>query len=91
MRNNFRCKDGKWICGVHHPEEKYWPLLCKGTGLERLLDDQRFQDYDSRLANGKALIAIFDEVFHHRVGPVHVWHQPESERLSAQIQTMFIL
>jgi len=63
VRNNFCCKDGKWICAVHHPEEKYWPLICKGTGLERLLDDPRFQDYNSRIANGKDLIAIFDEVF----------------------------
>ncbi len=63
VRNNFRCKDGKWICAVHHPEEKYWPLICKGTGLERLLDDPRFQTYELRLANGKELIAIFDEVF----------------------------
>jgi len=63
VRNNFCCKDGKWICGVHHPEEKYWPLLCKATGLERLLDDPRFREYDSRIANGEALIGIFDEVF----------------------------
>jgi crotonobetainyl-CoA:carnitine CoA-transferase CaiB-like acyl-CoA transferase len=63
VRNNFCCKDGKWICAVHHPEEKYWPLICKGTGLERLLDDPRFANYNLRIANGKDLIAIFDEVF----------------------------
>jgi formyl-CoA transferase len=63
VRNNFCCKDGKWICAVHHPEEKYWPPICKGTGLERLIDDPRFRDYNSRIANGKDLIAIFDEVF----------------------------
>ncbi len=62
VRNNFQCKDGKWIVGVHHPEERYWPLLCKASGLEKLVDDPRFIDYDSRIENGKELIAIFDSV-----------------------------
>jgi len=63
VRNNFCCKDGKWIIGVHHPEEKYWPLFCKVTGKEELLEDPRFIEYEGRIKNGKELISIFDDVF----------------------------
>jgi crotonobetainyl-CoA:carnitine CoA-transferase CaiB-like acyl-CoA transferase len=63
VRNSFCCKDGKWIVAVHHPEERYWPLICKATGLEKLLDDSRFIDYDRRIANCNELMDIFDSVF----------------------------
>ncbi len=63
VRNSFCCRDGKWIFGVHHPEERYWPLVCNATGLERLVSDPRFRDYDSRVRNASVLVGIFDEVF----------------------------
>ena len=63
LRNRFRCKDGKWIIGTHHPESRYWSVFCKITGQEKLLEDPRFLDDASRQANCQELIPIFDKVF----------------------------
>ncbi len=63
LRNNFRCKDGKWIIGTHHPEEKYWGKFCNITGQKALLEDPRFLDNAGRQDNCEALVHIFDEVF----------------------------
>lgn len=62
LRNRFRCKDGKWIIGTHHPEEKYWPVFCQATGRADLLSDPRFSDEAGRAAHSAELVAIFDEV-----------------------------
>ena len=62
LRNNFRCRDGKWVIGVHHPEEKYWEPFCRATGQERLLADPRFASPDRRRENVAELVKIFDEV-----------------------------
>jgi len=63
LRNSFCCADGKWVIGVHHPEEKYWPSFCKATGREDMIGDHRFADNDSRAANRKELLDIFDNIF----------------------------
>jgi crotonobetainyl-CoA:carnitine CoA-transferase CaiB-like acyl-CoA transferase len=44
LRNRFRCRDGKWILGTHHPEEKYWATFCKATGRADLLNDPQIQE-----------------------------------------------
>jgi crotonobetainyl-CoA:carnitine CoA-transferase CaiB-like acyl-CoA transferase len=63
LRNRFRCKDGKWVIGTHHPEEKYWPTLCEATGQTHLLTDPRFSDGDARATHCAELVALFDQVF----------------------------
>ena len=63
LRNAFRCKDGKFIIGTHHPEEKYWETFCKATGKPELFEDPKFIDRKNRKANCEELIAIFDQVF----------------------------
>jgi crotonobetainyl-CoA:carnitine CoA-transferase CaiB-like acyl-CoA transferase len=63
LRNLFRCKDGKWIVGTHHPEEKYWPIFCEATGQSHLVDDPRYADDAGREANRAELVAHFDKVF----------------------------
>ncbi len=63
LRNRFRCRDGKWIQGTHHPEEKYWATFCKATDQSRLLDDQRYTHESGRPDNFVELNRIFDEVF----------------------------
>lgn len=63
LRNFFRCKDGKWVMGTHHPEERYWADFCAATGQNRLLDDPRFSDAPSRAEHCPELVALFDEVF----------------------------
>ncbi|MFH2099351.1 MAG: CoA transferase [Pseudomonadota bacterium] len=62
LRNNFQCADGKWILGVHHPEEKYWERFCRVTGQEALLTDPRFADRPARRKNCRELVVIFDAV-----------------------------
>jgi crotonobetainyl-CoA:carnitine CoA-transferase CaiB-like acyl-CoA transferase len=63
MRNAFCCRDGGWILGTHHPEERYWPSFCEATGKTDLLNDPRFTDDVGRPINFVELIEIFDEVF----------------------------
>jgi crotonobetainyl-CoA:carnitine CoA-transferase CaiB-like acyl-CoA transferase len=63
LRNAFCCKDGKWILGTHHPEEKYWTVFCNATGQEQLLSDPAFTDKDGKPLNFPKLIEIFDKVF----------------------------
>jgi len=63
LRNRFCCKDGKWLIGAHHPEERYWPSFCEATGQTALLRDPHFKDGASRRGHCQELIALFDEVF----------------------------
>jgi crotonobetainyl-CoA:carnitine CoA-transferase CaiB-like acyl-CoA transferase len=63
LRNFFRCKDGKWIIGTHHPESKYWPLFCEATDQMDLLGDPRFRDDGARAQHCEELVAHFDKVF----------------------------
>ncbi|MBI9082469.1 MAG: CoA transferase [Desulfobacterales bacterium] len=62
LRNSYRCSDGKWLIGVHHPEEKYWAPFCELTGQTHLLDDSRFADDAGRAAHSAELVEIFDAV-----------------------------
>jgi crotonobetainyl-CoA:carnitine CoA-transferase CaiB-like acyl-CoA transferase len=57
------CKDGKWIIGIHHPEQKYWPAFCEATEQTSLIQDPRFYDEERRLENCAELLTIFDQVF----------------------------
>jgi len=63
LRNRFRCKDGEWVIGTHHPEQKYWPIFCEVMERTDLLEDPRFADDAGRIANCPELVSIFDEVF----------------------------
>jgi len=63
LRNCFCCKDGNWIFGTHHPEEKYWTTFCKATGQEQLLADEAYTDQAGKPVNLPELVRIFDEVF----------------------------
>ena len=63
LRNRFRCRDGKWILGTHHPEEKYWASFCEATGQKDLLGDARYTTDTGAPKNFAALNEIFDKVF----------------------------
>ncbi len=63
LRNCFCCKDGGWIMGTHHPEERYWATFCKLTGKAELIDDPHFTNKNGGPENFPELIGIFDEVF----------------------------
>jgi crotonobetainyl-CoA:carnitine CoA-transferase CaiB-like acyl-CoA transferase len=62
LRNSFRCQDGKWIIGVHHPEEKYWERFCKATGQEELLADPDMATSAQRERRCSELVTRFDAV-----------------------------
>ena len=63
LRNAFCCRDGGWILGTHHPEERYWPSFCEATGKTDLLNDPHFTDDLGSPTNFAELIEIFDAVF----------------------------
>lgn len=63
LRNRFRCKDGNWVIGTHHPEEKYWATFCEAVGQPALLSDDRYTDPHKRPVPGIDLMNIFDAVF----------------------------
>ncbi len=63
LRNRFRCCDGKWILGAHHPEEKYWTRFCEATDQTELLDDPRYTNDAGGPVDFVELNRIFDEVF----------------------------
>jgi crotonobetainyl-CoA:carnitine CoA-transferase CaiB-like acyl-CoA transferase len=63
LRNYYCCQDGKWIIGTHHPEQKYWPLLCEATGQTELLHDPRFADITKVVEDRPLLVDRFDRVF----------------------------
>jgi len=63
LRNFFRCSDGEWIIGAHHPEEKYWATFCEATGQPQLISDPRYATLEARAANSVKLMKHFDPVF----------------------------
>ena len=63
LRNRFRCRDGNWILGTHHPEEKYWTRFCEATDQTELLKDPRYTDDAGGPADFPVLNRIFDDVF----------------------------
>ena len=63
LRNRFCCKDGNWIFGTHHPENKYWKTFCEVTGQTQLLEDGRYTTENGAPANYAELNEIFDKVF----------------------------
>ena len=67
LRNRFRCRDGKWILGTHHPEEKYWTRFCEATGQTELMKDPRYTNDAGGPADFIALNRIFDDVFSTRL------------------------
>lgn len=66
LRNRFCCRDGKWILGTHHPDEKYWARFCEATGQSELPGDPRYTTETGGPADFVALNKIFDSVFDKR-------------------------
>jgi crotonobetainyl-CoA:carnitine CoA-transferase CaiB-like acyl-CoA transferase len=63
LRNTFRCRDDRWLMGVHHPEEKYWKTFCRSTGQAQLFDDPEFTNDQGQPQQYARLTEIFDSVF----------------------------
>ncbi len=56
-----RAKDGYFVMGA--PNQKLWQLLCETLDRKDLLDDPRFKDISTRLANRVALIEDLEKSF----------------------------
>lgn len=63
LANFFQCRDGRWVCLVPRQGNKDWPDLCRGMGLEALLEDPRFARTSDRRRHGRELVALLDEAF----------------------------
>ena len=61
--NHYRCGDDKWIAMAHLSPDKFWPIVCRSMGLERLEKDPRFDTMENRTKNCAELVAILDEAF----------------------------
>jgi crotonobetainyl-CoA:carnitine CoA-transferase CaiB-like acyl-CoA transferase len=63
LRNSYRCKDGIWLMGTHHPEEKYWGPFCRAVGKAELLKDSRYTDDTGKPLKSAEMIEILDNLF----------------------------
>lgn len=63
MYNHYCCKDGRWLAIAHLDPDRWWARVCGALGLEKLIDDPRYNTFDARADHRKELVAIFDEVF----------------------------
>jgi CoA:oxalate CoA-transferase len=63
LYSHYRCKDDSWLAIAHLDPDRWWPKVCGALGLETLVNDPRFNSLAARAANGRELVAIFDEVF----------------------------
>ena len=59
----FRTADGRYLTLVFLQPDRYWPDLCRHMGLERLIDDPRFADIESRRQNSAECARILEETF----------------------------
>ena len=61
--NNYLTKDGRYLSFCCLQAGKYWAPMCEAIGRPDLVDDPRFADHASLLANGADAIAILTEAF----------------------------
>ena len=69
--NWYRCADGKWIMLNEPHPERVWEEFCSTMGLERYVDDPRFDTLAVRLENAAAFRDILIETFGSR--PRQTW------------------
>ncbi len=60
--NYYQCRGGRWLV-MQMSDEKYWPTVCKGLGIEHLEKDPRFENVEKREKHCEELIAIMDKIF----------------------------
>lgn len=61
--NQYKCKDGLWICLSMLASDIVWPDFCKAAEIENLEKNPRFENTDKRASNFKELISILDGIF----------------------------
>lgn len=66
LTSAYETQDGRYLQLMFLDPERYWPELCRRTGAEHLLADDRFATVESRVEHGEALLAALDEAFAQR-------------------------
>jgi crotonobetainyl-CoA:carnitine CoA-transferase CaiB-like acyl-CoA transferase len=64
--SNYVTRDGRWILLAAVQQEKDFPRVMKALGRADLIDDPRFVDRPSRMANAAALAQLMDAAFRSR-------------------------
>lgn len=66
FKRAYETADQRWIQLMFLDPERYWEGLCKRIGKPQLIDDPRYHDLDSRIANGETLIEELSVIFKNR-------------------------
>jgi crotonobetainyl-CoA:carnitine CoA-transferase CaiB-like acyl-CoA transferase len=66
LANYYKTKDNRWIFVFHMQSDRYWENFCKALGLEKLINDPRFNTMETRRTNKIDLIQILDKTFAER-------------------------
>ncbi len=61
--NCYRAKDGRWFWLLFAQPDPYWPLVCRITGRQDLLEDSRFADIYGRSQHAPELVRELDKAF----------------------------
>ncbi|MBW1708837.1 MAG: CoA transferase [Deltaproteobacteria bacterium] len=59
---HYQTKDDRYIF-VLCPYERQWQSLCQVIGLEELLSDPRFENFEKRAENDESLVELLSEAF----------------------------
>jgi crotonobetainyl-CoA:carnitine CoA-transferase CaiB-like acyl-CoA transferase len=63
IMNFFKTRDDKWICIVARQGNVDWEPLCRATGLDTLIHDERYTSAKGRRHNSEDLVAALDTGF----------------------------
>jgi len=63
IMNFFKTSDDKWLCIVARQGNVDWAPLCRATGLDDLIEDERYTSAKGRRHNSEDLVAALDEGF----------------------------
>jgi len=63
LRSMFRCADGVWLAGTHHPEDPYWQRFCAAIQRPDLAEDPRLATRVLRAEHLPDLYDLLDDVF----------------------------
>jgi crotonobetainyl-CoA:carnitine CoA-transferase CaiB-like acyl-CoA transferase len=61
--SNYQTKDERWVSLCCLQPGKYWAEACTVIGVPELVDDERFKDADSILANAASGIELLRQAF----------------------------
>ncbi len=64
--NNYRTRDGRFLCLMFLQPDRFWPDLCRALGEPALAADPRFADIAARAQHRDACVAALDAIFARR-------------------------